>query len=266
MGHPRRRHPRQVRAPQPRTDPPPPRHPGLPAGAHRRQRDPGAPLGLYRIQRRLRRRPDGRARSPGRRGSVRGARDHGGSQEYPQARLRRPYRKRQNARHRARLLVDDQRSSGRERRRQDVPEAEQRRDRMGLRRGGFPREDQSARHRACEVQGLREQSVRDDRRPHPLQLGPPERLPVYQQGNGAKVHGRAHRRPHQQVRHRRGSDHHGPHQGVRIQIRDLLGHHVGYRRCRRAEGQEGRHREGEGQVRGSLQAVARRPPVRRRAA
>ena len=48
---------------EPRADAAPPRHPGLRAGADRRQGDPAASAGLRRVQRRLRRRPDGRARS-----------------------------------------------------------------------------------------------------------------------------------------------------------------------------------------------------------
>ena len=41
----------------------PPRHPGVRAGAHRGQGDPAAPAGLRGLQRRLRRRPDGRPRA-----------------------------------------------------------------------------------------------------------------------------------------------------------------------------------------------------------
>ena len=48
---------------EPRADLAPPRHPGLRAGADRGQGDPAASAGLRRVQRRLRRRPDGRARS-----------------------------------------------------------------------------------------------------------------------------------------------------------------------------------------------------------
>ena len=48
---------------EPRADAAPPRHPGLRAGADRGQGDPAAPAGLRRVQRRLRRRPDGRARA-----------------------------------------------------------------------------------------------------------------------------------------------------------------------------------------------------------
>ena len=59
------------RAAQSRPDAAPHGHPGLRAGAGRRQRHPAAPAGLQGLQRRLRRRPDGRApaavdRGPGR--------------------------------------------------------------------------------------------------------------------------------------------------------------------------------------------------------
>ena len=64
LGHPRRGDPRAPGAPEPRADAAPPRHPGLRAGADRGQGDPAAPAGLRRLQRRLRRRPDGRARAP----------------------------------------------------------------------------------------------------------------------------------------------------------------------------------------------------------
>ena len=55
LGHPRRRHPRAPGAAEPRSDAAPPRHPGVRAGADRRQGDPAAPAGLRGVQRRLRR-------------------------------------------------------------------------------------------------------------------------------------------------------------------------------------------------------------------
>ncbi len=48
---------------EPRADLAPPRHPGLRAGADRGQGDPAASAGVRGVQRRLRRRPDGGARS-----------------------------------------------------------------------------------------------------------------------------------------------------------------------------------------------------------
>jgi DNA-directed RNA polymerase subunit beta' len=63
VGHPRRGHPRASGPAEPRADPAPPGHPGVRAGADRRQGDPAASAGLRGVQRRLRRRPDGRARA-----------------------------------------------------------------------------------------------------------------------------------------------------------------------------------------------------------
>ena len=74
LGHPRRGDPRAPGAPEPRADAAPPRHPGLRAGADRGQGDPASPAGLRRVQRRLRRRPDGRARAAVARSPARGAR------------------------------------------------------------------------------------------------------------------------------------------------------------------------------------------------
>jgi hypothetical protein len=66
VGHPRGRDPRAPGAAQPRTHATPPRHPGVRAGADRRQGDPAAPARLRRVQRGLRRRPDGRSTYPSR--------------------------------------------------------------------------------------------------------------------------------------------------------------------------------------------------------
>ena len=60
--------------PEPGPDAAPPRHPGLRAGAHRGQGHPDPPARLHGVQRRLRRRPDGRPPAALRRGPGRGAR------------------------------------------------------------------------------------------------------------------------------------------------------------------------------------------------
>ncbi len=60
-------------AAEPRADAPPPRDPGVPAGARRGEGDPRPPDGLHRVQRRLRRRPDGRPRAAVVRRPARGA-------------------------------------------------------------------------------------------------------------------------------------------------------------------------------------------------
>ncbi len=61
VGHPRGSHPRPPDSAQPRSHLAPPRHPGLRARAGGGQGDQDSPPGLHRLQRRLRRRPDGRA-------------------------------------------------------------------------------------------------------------------------------------------------------------------------------------------------------------
>ncbi len=58
---------------EPRTDPAPPRHPGLRAGARRGQGHPHPPARLHGVQRRLRRRPDGGPPAAFGRGAGRGA-------------------------------------------------------------------------------------------------------------------------------------------------------------------------------------------------
>ena len=63
VGHSRGSHSRTSRAAEPRADAASPGHPGVRAGADRRQGDPAASAGLYGVQRRLRRRPDGGARA-----------------------------------------------------------------------------------------------------------------------------------------------------------------------------------------------------------
>ena len=63
LGHPGRGDPGASGALEPRTDAPSSRHPGVRADARRGQGHPGAPARLSRVQRGLRRRPDGRARS-----------------------------------------------------------------------------------------------------------------------------------------------------------------------------------------------------------
>ena len=63
----------------------PPRHPGLRAGAGRGQGHPDPPAGVPRLQRRLRRRPDGRAPAAVRRGPGRGPGADAVGQQHPVA-------------------------------------------------------------------------------------------------------------------------------------------------------------------------------------
>ncbi len=73
VGRARGGHPGPPGAPEPRADAPPPRHPGLRAGARRGQGDQDPPARLPGVQRRLRRRPDGGPRAAVAEGADRGA-------------------------------------------------------------------------------------------------------------------------------------------------------------------------------------------------
>ena len=75
---------------EPRTDAAPPGHPGVRAAAGRGQGDPAASAGVHGVQRRLRRRPDGRARAAVARGAARSARADDVLQQHPLAGQRRP--------------------------------------------------------------------------------------------------------------------------------------------------------------------------------
>ena len=86
---PRGDHPRPSGAPEPRADAAPPGHPGVRAGAGRGQGHPHPPARLRRVQRRLRRRPDGRARAAFVRGAAREPRADALVEQHPQA-VRRP--------------------------------------------------------------------------------------------------------------------------------------------------------------------------------
>ena len=83
VGRARGGHPRAPGAAQPRTDAAPPGDPGVRAAAGRGQGDPGSPAGLPRLQRRLRRRPDGRAPSAVRGGAGRGANPDAVGEQHP---------------------------------------------------------------------------------------------------------------------------------------------------------------------------------------
>ena len=89
LGRARGGHPRAPGAAQPRSDPAPPRHPGVRAGAGRGQGDPDPPAGLPRLQRRLRRRPDGRPRAAVGRGPGGGADPDAVLEQHPLAGARR---------------------------------------------------------------------------------------------------------------------------------------------------------------------------------
>ena len=92
LGRARGGHPRAPGAAEPRADASPPGHPGVRAGARRGQGDPGPPAGVSRVQRRLRRRPDGRPRAAVGRGAGRGADPDALVEQHPLAGARRAAR------------------------------------------------------------------------------------------------------------------------------------------------------------------------------
>jgi hypothetical protein len=89
----------------------PPGHPGLRAGAGGGEGHPDPPAGLRRVQRRLRRRPDGRAPAAELRGPARGARPDARQQQHPAA-VQRPARRLADAGHGHRELLPDQAAAG----------------------------------------------------------------------------------------------------------------------------------------------------------
>ena len=107
-------------AAQPRADAPPPGHPGVHAGARRGLGDPDPPAGLLRLQRRLRRRPDGRPRAALARRAGRGAADDAVDRQPALAVRRRPGRGADPG-HGPRLLLPDPRARGRRRTRSRSP-------------------------------------------------------------------------------------------------------------------------------------------------
>ena len=92
LGRPRGGDRRASGAAEPCADAPPPRHPGVRAGARRGQGDPGPPARLPRVQRRLRRRPDGRPPAALGRGPGRGADPDAVVEQHPLAGLGPPAR------------------------------------------------------------------------------------------------------------------------------------------------------------------------------
>ena len=88
LGRPRGGHRRAPGAAEPRADAAPPRHPGVRARARRGQGDPGPPARLPRVQRRLRRRPDGRPPAALGGGAGRGAHPDAVVEQHPLAGVR----------------------------------------------------------------------------------------------------------------------------------------------------------------------------------
>ena len=119
LGHPGRSHPRASGDAEPRADAAPPGHPGVRAGADRRQGDPAASAGLRGVQRRLRRRPDGGARAAVAGSADGGAHADAGVEQRPVAGERRADH-RAVAGHRAGPVLRDPRADRRQGRRHGV--------------------------------------------------------------------------------------------------------------------------------------------------
>ena len=90
LGYPRGGHPQSPGPAQSGPDAAPHGHPGVRARARRGQRDPDSPPGLQGVQRRLRRRSDGRAPAALDRGPGRGHDPDDGDQQHLQPRQRQP--------------------------------------------------------------------------------------------------------------------------------------------------------------------------------
>ena len=116
LGHSGERHQGTPRADEPCPDAAPSGYPGVPAQAHRGQGHAAAPAGLYGVQRRLRRRPDGRPPAAGQRRHPGGPAADAGFAQRPQPRQRcadhRPF-----AGHGPRSLLHHQAAQGRQGRR-----------------------------------------------------------------------------------------------------------------------------------------------------
>ena len=146
VGRARRGHSRAPGAAEPRADAASARHPGVRAGAGRGQGDPHPSAGLHGVQRRLRRRPDGRPHPAVARSADRSLGADAVVEQHPVAGARRADRD-SVAGHRPRLLLPDQ---GQERRQGRGPGVRQSRRRDAGARGGRTRNavaDPAALHR-----------------------------------------------------------------------------------------------------------------------
>ena len=185
MGYPRRGDPQSPGAPQSRPDAAPHGHPGVRAGARGRQRHPAPSAGVQGLQRRLRRRPDGRPlaavdRSPGRSPH---ADDEHAQHLQPGQRCadHQPVARRGDGL----LLPDDERARG-QGRRHGLLVAGRSGDGLRRRQGAHARQDQGApaeeplhARRSGSEDRLR-QNRRHDGRPRDLQHGPAQGHAVLQ--------------------------------------------------------------------------------------
>ena len=128
---------------EPGTDLAPHGHPGVRAGAGRRECDPHPPARLQGVQRRLRRRPDGRPPAALDRGPGRGDDADDGDQQHLQPGQRQPDHQ-PDARHRHGCLLPDGQPAERAGRRDDLLHAERGLPGPQPEEGGRARDDQPA--------------------------------------------------------------------------------------------------------------------------
>ena len=148
LGRPRRGHEESPGHAQPRPDPAPAGHSGVLPAAHRGQGDPAPPARLFGVQRRLRRRPDGRSH-PALRGGAEGSpRADAQLEQHPFAGQRQAARGALPG-HRARLLLPDQ--ADRQQRPRAAAVRRPARGAPGLRpRGGRPAREDPRAHRSAD--------------------------------------------------------------------------------------------------------------------
>ena len=257
VGHPRGGDQGAPGHPEPRSDAAPPRHAGLRAGADRRQGDPAPPAGVQGLQRRLRRRSDGRARAALGRGADRGARADDVHQQHPQPRDRPPDHRPEPG-HRAGLLLHDARAARCQRRRSALREPRGSARRVRLGRARHPRGPEDA-HERCDG--------RHDDGPRVVvrDRAAGDSLPVHQPGDGQEGARRADRPglspPRQQGdgAARRSAAH------ARLRERDARRRLHLSRRHDGAARQGALHHGGAGAGGRGREPVPRRPDQRRRA-
>ena len=234
----------------------PPRHPGLRATADRGQGHPDPPARLHGVQRRLRRRPDGRPPAAVGRGAGRGPHPHAVEQQHPVP-GERPSGHDADAGHGAGHLLHDVAARGRRGRGQRL--LLRVRGPHGLRvgravaagHGPHPHQRLPAPRGLRRPRGLgrgRAVPARDDAGPRHLQRGAAGRLPVRQHAGGQEGPGHDGQQARGALRQGRRGQHARQAQGAGLLLGDPLGRdHLHLRRHRAAgQGRPARERRGEG--------------------
>ncbi len=240
-------------APQPRAHAASSGHPGVPADAHRGQGDQDPSARLRGLQRRLRRRPDGRSRAAVAQGADREPGADARVEQHPVAGAR-PSARRADAGPGARRLLPDPGQGGSEGRGPDLPGLRLRAPGPGRRRGGDADAHQGALHgplhqprhaarqaghRARRARGAGSSADRYHRRPGDLQHALAEGHPVHQRP--AQEAGPA--GPRRLLLHQAGQRRHGAHarrdEGGLLPLRHAGGHLLRRRRHGGAEPQAG---------------------------